>query len=511
MLEANKKQALDKLLAELDRSQIAWVNGYLSGLLASSNVIPAKAGIQAKGEKELDPRFHGDDKKGDWDDKKGGGDDEKILVDNLSIIYVTETGNSKFLASEIAKKLKNAGTNVKIKSSDQYRVNDLAKEKNLILIISTHGDGELPLSGKKLDEYLQTNPDLSSLNYFVIALGDTNYPLFCKAGKDVDLALEKLKAKRLAPVTELDLNFEQEINAVYEQVLNAFQTGGNKNSKIAPVIKTVQSNYEGEILTNINLNDIDSTKETRHIEIAVEGEIHYEPGDSIGILLDGKQFGVEEKLTPRLYSIASSVHEHNGEVHLTVSVLRYVDENGKQVNGLFSNYLANLKVGEKIKFYVSKNRQFKLPDDNKDVIMVGPGTGVAPFRSFVAERNYRLASGKNWLFFGERNFSSDFLYQTEWQDYLESGLLSKLDVAFSRDTDQKIYVQNRIKENSKEVYQWLENGAYFYICGDKDNMAKDVENTLLEVIAIEGEKTSKEAQNYLDNLKEQNRYLKDVY
>lgn len=481
MLEANKKQELDKLLAELDKTQIAWINGYLSGLLVGNSEQIEK-------------------------------NSTSNAIDNLSIIYVTETGNSKFLATEIARKLKNIGTNAKVKSSDQYRFSDLAKEKNLVLIISTHGDGELPISGKKLHEYLQTSPDLSSLNYLVIALGDTNYPLFCKAGKDVDLILEKSQAKRLSSVVELDLNFEQEINAVYDLISNSFKKDGTKtanNFYATPV--NVASNYEGEIVTNINLNDTNSTKETRHIEIAVDGEISYEPGDSIGILLDGKQFGTQEKLTPRLYSIASSFNEHNGEVHLTVSVLRYVDEKGKQVNGLFSNYLANLRVGEKIKFYVSKNRQFKLPVDDKDIIMVGPGTGVATFRSFIAERNYRLATGKNWLFFGERNFSSDFLYQTEWQDYLESGLLSKLDVAFSRDSDKKIYVQDRIKENSKEIYHWLENGAYFYICGDKDNMAKDVENCLLEIIAEQSCKTADQAQNYLDNLKEQGRYLKDVY
>ena len=139
--------------------------------------------------------------------------------------------------------------------------------------------------------------------------------------------------------------------------------------------------------------------------------------------------------------------------------------------------------------------------------MVGPGTGVAPFRGFLAERNSRLASGKNWLFFGERNFQTDFLYQTEFQDHLESGLLSRLDVAFSRDQKEKIYVQNRLEEKAKDLFNWLENGAYFYVCGDKENMAQDVENALLAVIEGQG----KPAKEYLENLTKEGRYLRDVY
>ncbi len=218
-----------------------------------------------------------------------------------------------------------------------------------------------------------------------------------------------------------------------------------------------------------------------------------------------------KKITPRLYSIASSVNETEGEVHLTVSVLKYIDENGKEQKGLCSNYLASLKEGDKVNFYVSKNRQFKLPADDKDIIMVGPGTGIAPFRAFMAERNFQNSSGKSWLFFGECNFLKDFLYQTEWQDHLESGLLSKIDVAFSRDQEEKIYVQHKIAEQGEELFKWLENGAYFYVCGDKEKMSKDVEAALLKVIEDKGNKTADEAINYLEELKNQDRYLLDVY
>ena len=481
MLSKDKKQILDQFIASLTKSEVAWASGYLAGLSFGevlSNVSNAK------------------------------------IVKDLTVLYITETGNSKFLASEISKKLKGEGFNAKLKSVEQYRLTDFIKEKNLLLIASTHGDGEVPQSGKKFFDYIMENQlDLKALNYFVIALGDTNYPLFCQSGKDIDARLEKLSAKRLAPRIDLDLDFENSINQVYNQVLQAFAEGGAVEVAAVKAVKSGQNQFIGEIVANINLNDIVSTKATHHIEIVTEegDELNYEPGDSIGILIDNEEFKIEGKITPRLYSIASSVNERPNEVHITVALLRYIDKDGKEVEGLFSGYLSRIKVGEKIKFYVSKNRQFKLPADDRDIIMVGPGTGVAPFRAFLEERNYRGASGKNWLFFGERNFQSDFLYQIEWQAHLESGLLSNLDVAFSRDQKEKIYVQDRIKQNAKEVYQWLENGAYFYICGDKNNMARDVENSLLEVIISESARNKEQAQEYLSALTEQGRYLKDVY
>ena len=480
MLTKEKKQVLDQFITSLSKPEIAWTSGYLAGLAGGE--VAASIG-NAK------------------------------IVKDLTILYITETGNSKFLGSEIVKKLKGEGANAKLKAAEQYRLTDLVKEKNILLIVSTHGDGEIPQAGKKFYEYITQNElDLKALNFFVIALGDTNYPLFCQSGKDIDDRLEKLNAKRLAPRIDLDLDFENSISQVYQQVLGAFAEGGAVAT--ATIVKKSGTNqFLGEILSNINLSDIFSTKETHHIEIAVSGddELHYEPGDSIGILFDNEELKVEGKITPRLYSIASSVNEYNGEVHLTVAVLRYIDKDGKEVEGLFSSHLSRLKVGDKVKFYISKNRQFKLPEDDKDVIMVGPGTGVAPFRAFLQERNYRGSSAKNWLFFGEQTFQNDFLYQIEWQAYLESGLLSKMSVAFSRDQKEKIYVQNRIKENAKELYQWLINGAYFYICGDKDNMALDVEKCLLEVISSEGGKSKDQAQEYLSALVESGRYLKDVY
>ena len=217
-----------------------------------------------------------------------------------------------------------------------------------------------------------------------------------------------------------------------------------------------------------------------------------------------------EPLAPRLYSIASSGAAHNGELHLTVARAPYMKDRIKRY-GLASNFLSQLKEDTSIRFYIQKNNLFRLPADDKDIIMIGPGTGVAPFRAFVAERDARGAEGRNWLFFGDQHFKTDFLYQTEWQNYLETGVLTRLDVAFSRDSEQKVYVQHKMLKHANELFNWLEAGAYFYVCGSKEPMSVDVEKALIEIIASQSKKGNDFALEYLNALKEEGRYLKDVY
>jgi len=221
--------------------------------------------------------------------------------------------------------------------------------------------------------------------------------------------------------------------------------------------------------------------------------------------------GTLRKLQPRLYSIASSYKAHPGEVHLTVSTVRY--KNSRYKEGACSSYLSDrLNQDQEIAVYLEKNLEFKLPvDSNTPVIMIGPGTGIAPFRSFLQEREAEGAKGKNWLFFGERNFSTDFLYQTELQSYHKKGLLNRLNVAFSRDTEKKVYVQHKMSEHSKEFYSWLENGAYVYVCGDMKNMWKDVNQTIVEIIAKEGGQSLEDSHEYVKQLKKSRRYQVDVY
>ncbi len=217
------------------------------------------------------------------------------------------------------------------------------------------------------------------------------------------------------------------------------------------------------------------------------------------------------KMPPRLYSIASSLEAHPDEAHLTVAALRY-EYGGRPHLGAASTFLADrVAVGESVPVFIERNEYFKLPDDSADIIMVGPGTGVAPFRAFVEERSEHNASGKNWLFFGNPHFETDFLYQTEWLNHLKRGTLDRLDVAFSRDQTEKIYVQQRLLERSKLIYERLENGAYFYVCGDKERMASDVQNAVFQIVAKESGKGEEHAAEYLKGLKKQRRYLEDVY
>ena len=234
--------------------------------------------------------------------------------------------------------------------------------------------------------------------------------------------------------------------------------------------------------------------------------------DHPGLLSAQQLADALRKQQPRLYSIASSQAEVEDEVHLTVAVVRY-DAYGQPHLGGASGFLAErLAEGEKVKVFVEHNNNFRLPQsDDTPVIMIGPGTGIAPFRAFLQERDARGASGKNWLFFGNPHFTQDFLYQLELQNYLKRGVLSKLDVAFSRDQATKVYVQDKLRKHGAEVWQWLQDGAHLYICGDANRMAKDVQQALIDIVQQYAGKTADEAQHYLDELRVAKRYQKDVY
>ncbi|MDR9825423.1 assimilatory sulfite reductase (NADPH) flavoprotein subunit [Vibrio sp. FNV 38] len=242
---------------------------------------------------------------------------------------------------------------------------------------------------------------------------------------------------------------------------------------------------------------------TQVVDVLAEKKTKLTADDLIGLL---------RKLTPRLYSIASSQMEVDGEVHLTVGLVEY-DKGDEKRFGAASSFLTQrLEEGGEVKVFVENNNNFKLPnDDNAPVIMIGPGTGIAPFRSFIQERDNRDAQGKNWLLFGDRTFTQDFLYQVEWQKYLKSGLLTQLDVAFSRDQADKVYVQHRILENAKQVWQWIQEGAYIYVCGDATRMAKDVNEALIQVAEQQGSLSREQAEAQVNTLRKEKRYQRDVY
>lgn len=218
------------------------------------------------------------------------------------------------------------------------------------------------------------------------------------------------------------------------------------------------------------------------------------------------------KLPAREYSIASSYKANPDEVHITVGAVRY-NAHDRVREGVCSIQLAErVQPGDTVKMYLKKNPNFKFPfEEDKKVIMIGPGTGVAPFRSYLEEREELDLKGNTWLFFGEQHFTTDFLYQTDWQTWLNDGILSKLDVAFSRDTDEKVYVQHRIEENGELFFQWLEEGAAIYVCGDEKYMAKDVNEAILRVIAKEGNMSEADAEAYLNQMKTEKRYQRDIY
>ena len=218
------------------------------------------------------------------------------------------------------------------------------------------------------------------------------------------------------------------------------------------------------------------------------------------------------KLQPRLYSIASSPRVHPHEIHLTVATVQY-ETHGRKRSGVCSTFLAD-RVTEEIpvSVFVHSAKHFRLPENKEShIIMVGPGTGIAPFRAFLHDRRATGASGKHWLFFGDQRSGTDFLYQEELQAMHKEGTLHRIDTAFSRDQADKIYVQHRMLENAKELFSWLEEGAYFYVCGDASRMAKDVEQSLITVVETAGNKSQEEAAAYVGALKKEKRYRKDVY
>jgi sulfite reductase (NADPH) flavoprotein alpha-component len=570
MLAEPNLKLFRELVSNASREELIWMNGFLAGMTQSA-ATPVQA-IEAPA--------------------------AAVQVKKITLTYGTETGNSKKLATQFAAIAKKKGIAVKLSGLDQYRLTDLAKEEYLFSVLSTQGDGEPPATAKKFYDHLfEQSAELKNLKYGILGLGDTGYPLFCKAAEDVDNQLEKLGGSRVLALQKCDTDYEQEAQEWFDQVLQVLSNAGaNAPAGQAAAVGAPKKTHHkkihtGTVVTNVNLNDRGSQKETYHIEITTDDAVEYLPGDAIGIIPHNKKQWVEsilsitglspayevvykdttttvgellhtklnivhlpervvakyaaivqqeipvtridlvdllkiypvkdaaqfeeviavlEATVPRLYSIASSPAAHSGEIHVTVSRSCF-PVNDEKKYGLCSDFLSQLEVNSTVDFYIHPNSLFRLPQENKDVIMIGPGTGIAPFRSFIAERDAAGAAGRNWLFFGEQHFVSDFLYQTEIQNYAQTGVLNKVSLAFSRDQLQKIYVQHRMYQEAEELWNWLEGGAYLYVCGAKAPMSVDVEQALLSIITAHGNKSAEEAQRYLEQLQAEGRYLKDVY
>lgn len=595
----NQEQAelLNSLLPSLTETQKIWLSGYLTASLSVSNTSSADAPVL---------------------EAQSGG---KTISKEVTILYGSQTGNAQGLAENAASKLEGNGFQVTISSMSDFKVNNLKKIENLLIAVSTHGEGDPPDNTLSFHEYLHGRraPSLEGLRYSVLALGDSSYEFFCETGKQFDKRLEELGGTRLFPRMDCDLDYDEPASEWLEGVISSLSEGQVSSAAAVPEAKASVGEktsysrtnpFKAEVLENINLNGRGSNKETHHLELSLEGSgLTFEPGDSLGIypkndsdlvdmllmeldwdpeetvkvnkqgelrqlreslisdfeitvltkslieqaaqlsgnedlkellkpgneerlkeyregrdLLDFvRDFGswgesaqefvsILRKMPARLYSIASSLSAYPDEVHLTIGAVRY-ESHGRERKGVCSILCADrLQPGDLLPIYIQHNQNFKQPKNpDTPIIMVGPGTGIAPFRSFIQDREESEAKGKTWLFFGDQHFVTDFLYQTEWQKWLKTGVLTKMDVAFSRDTDEKVYVQDRMREQSGELYEWLQKGAAVYICGDEKNMAHDVHNTLIEIIEKEGNMSQADAQAYLEDMQQNKRYQRDVY
>jgi sulfite reductase (NADPH) flavoprotein alpha-component len=558
----SSKKAMTKIpvipeTAPFDAMQRVWLNGFLAGLFSSGEGTATAPEAAAP---SLGP---------------------------LLFLFGSQTGTAEGLAKRFAKDARNQGFETRVVGMENHTTIELTKERRVVIITSTYGDGEMPDNAQPFWDYLKngTAPRLENLEYSVLALGDRNYVQFCQAGKDFDARLEELGARRIHPRSDCDVDYEGPSSEWFTGLMKSLEA--SREPTPTAVAQTVvaddakalempavapsfgKSNpFPALLKTNRVLNAPGSGKETRHLEIILEGSgLEYEVGDALGVVptncpdfvreildaagLDGEEavkapdggelalrlallqkFDLKpflsdlpqraasaaelatplRKLQPRLYSISSSPKAHPGEVHLTVAIVRY-DLNGRSRKGVCSTYLADRVGAEtRVPVFIHKSPSFKLPvDGSRPIIMVGPGTGVAPFRAFLEERRAVGASGKNWLFFGDQRAALDFLYREELEAMQKDGILTKLDTAFSRDQAEKIYVQNRMRENADEIWSWLQEGGYVYVCGDAKRMAKDVDTALHKIAETAGGLSAEPAVDFVKQLKTEKRYLRDVY
>lgn len=597
-------ELLNRLLPTLTESQRTWLSGFIAALQGTEAAAAVAAAPQANTLAAVSAPV-------------------ATATKEVTVLYGSQTGNGHGLSKKLSKKLEEVGLQVTMSSMSDFKPNNLKKLQNLLIIVSTHGEGEPPDNAIPFYEFLHSKraPQVDHLQYSVLALGDTSYEFFCQTGKDFDKRLEELGGKRLTPRVDCDVDFDESAAEWMNQVLLSLNEAGAgssvvENGSAVALSDSTESEFsrsnpfQAEILENLNLNGRGSDRETRHIEISLEGSnLQYEPGDSLGVypenhpqlvddliaamgwnadevvvinkqgearalrdallrhyeitvltkplieqvvkmsgneglrtllepgheqelrtyieerdLLDLVQdYGLQQvaasdfvsilrKIPARLYSIASSSKAFPDEVHVTVRTVRY-EAHGRRRYGVCSVQLAErLKAGDTLPVYIQHNPNFKLPENpDTPIIMIGPGTGVAPFRAFLEEREETGAEGKSWLFYGDQHFSTDFLYQIEWQRWLKDGVLTRMDVAFSRDTDKKVYVQHRMLEKSKDLYQWLQEGACVYVCGDEKKMAHDVHSALGSILEQEGRMSPEEAAEYLTLMQQQKRYQRDVY
>ena len=584
VLSEQQLQQVSSAVSGLSPSQLAWLGGYFTGLsqTALSNGLVLQNTQAANNAAAL----------------------------SATVLYGTQTGNSKKVASQLHAALQAKGVNASVFNMKDYRPQNLKKETRVYFVVSTQGNGEPPDEARAFYKFLQDKraPHLEHLEYAVLGLGDSSYEEFCQAGITLDTRLAELGAKSVVNRADCDLDFADSADVWQQQVLAQLPQAPSNvvplrpNALSAQVAQASDGFYAAEVLNRVHLTVAPSEKDVYQLEFSIEDSgLSYAPGDILLVKtqnspalieaflqatgLDGsvsvtnktdssdlatalsareltsvtrKQLQsyaelsahasllseLAEKadfawlsaadwidvvtrypanlsaqqwsdllrvLQPRQYSIASSPSAHSGEVHLLIKRVEYSHLNRLHL-GSASNALAQVELGDKLAIQIKPNKHFKLPSSpTTKVIMIGAGTGVAPFRSFLFEREAQGIKGNTWLFFGEQRFRSDFLYQVEWQALLQSGTLEKMSVAFSRDQAQKIYVQHRILEQAEQLYTWLQMGAHIYVCGDMHKMAKDVHEALIQVLVSAGKQDLQQAQLTLEEWITDGRYQRDVY
>jgi sulfite reductase (NADPH) flavoprotein alpha-component len=588
LLDAERSALLARLTDGLDASALHWISGYAAGLAARG--APALAVVSAR-DRDVD-----------------------VAPTRVTVLYGSQTGNARREAERLVEALLGEGADVRLVRADAYPTRELADERVLFVVISTQGEGEPPDDARGFVEFVSGRraPKLDRLQFAVLGLGDSSYPQFNAMGRLLDARFEALGAKRLFARGEADVDVATVaapwLVQAREQV-RALKPAGT--TPVVPAAVTAVSHaawhkeqpYAAELILNQRITARDSAQDVRHLEIALDPALSYEPGDALGVKprnapalvervlhrlgwsghesvrigdeirsahdwLEGHreltrlhrgfvqqhatratsnaldallavdapafndwltarqvddvlaEFPAEwspgefvaalRPLAPRLYSIASSRKVVGDEAHLAVAVFDAQGPFGAQ-RGVASGFLADTAAGASLPVYVEANERFRLPQDaSRDVIMVGPGTGVAPFRGFVQERSAVGASGRNWLFFGARHARSQFLYQLEWQAALKAGTLHRLDLAFSRDRAERVYVQQRLREQGREVYAWLDGGAHLYVCG-AIAMGKPVHAALRDIVIEHGGRDAEAADEYLNELQRAGRYARDVY
>jgi len=565
----------------LSSEALLWLSGYAAGLAARSTPTAANAAPSTQATPQAAP--------------------------TLTIVYGSQTGNSRRIAEGLAARLEAAGVATRLFRADIYPTPELKREKFLQVVISTQGDGDPPDDARSWFEFVTGSkaPRLPSLKFGVLGLGDSSYPKFCETARLLDARLEQLGASRWHALAQADVD----IDAVADPWLEALvpiarselavpaakdKVTALRAPSALPAISRARP-FNARVLANQRITGRDSDRDTRHVELSLENSgLEYEPGDALGVWptnpsalvdevlrslrLDGDEpvehsneshplrawleqrreltrldrpflarhaalsgdetlarllepangselrewLGTRQPidviqgspahwtastlvaalrpLAPRLYSIASSRKAVGEEAHLVVGHVEY-ENAGARRWGAASHYLATRIEEATASIFIEANERFRLPaDGSRDIIMIGAGTGIAPFRGFVQERSETGARGRNWLVFGNPRFSSDFLYQLEWQRALRQGQLQRLDLAFSRDGAQRTYVQQRLREQASQLRAWIDKGAYLYVCGKEATLGRDVHATLLGILG-----------DQRDELQREGRYLRDVY